>query len=332
MNRKANTSYDKYLASIHARNITPEEIIRSTVKEATGKDFASKKRIIAGEINEVYDITLTDDKHVILRISRSGHPNFKQEKWAIERCKQAGIPVPNILFIKYVTLGDQEISMCLMEKVEGEPLERGSINFNLLNREVRQSYIKQAGEILSKIHSIKTEGFGWIVGNGKGQFATSSGLISDLLSRREEFIAMAREENIKATDIDEALEIIKGFQKDYAKIAPCLNHGDYSHKHMMVKGNKITAIFDWGGVRSDTPIYDFANWDYWFGEDIPTAWLKGGYKNKALFDDNFDNFLHMLRVFKGLEILSWYHKEHYKQAVEKAKEKLLKDLRYFKSL
>lgn len=55
----------------------------------------------------------------------------------------------------------------------------------------------------------------------------------------------------------------------------------------MAKGNEIVAILDWGDVRSDSPLFDFANWDYWFDDVTPTEWLMEGYTNKKLFDSDF---------------------------------------------
>lgn len=292
--------------------------------------MVSKLKIIAGEANEVYDLTLDDGKHVILRISTSSHPNFLQEKWALEKVKKMDVPVPEILLIKFLTIEGKEKSLCLMEKVEGEPLERGNLDFNTLDLSLRRNLINQAGEILARIHSVTTEGFGWIIGEGQAKFKTSDELIDNLVDKRDEIEQMAKEEDIDQVHIEDAYKIIKSFSGVYSKVSPRLNHGDYSHKHFMVKDNKITCILDWGGVRSDTPIYDFVNWDYWFGEYIPTEWLKEGYTNKSLFDKNFDDSLHMWRLFKGLEILNWYHQQRYKPAVKTAKIKLLNDLAYFK--
>lgn len=323
-------SYQKYLASVHTKWVTPDEIIQEIVKEGTGKQIAFKQRIIAGEANEVYNITLGNNKNVILRISKSAYPNFLQEKWAIEKVKTLGVPTPKILLIKHFTIDGKEKSACLMDKVDGEPLERGKINFDKLDLRLKKKLINQAGEILSKIHSVETQGFGWIIGEGKAEQETSDALIDGLLNKHELFEKMAEEEALSKDIVTKALDIIRGFKGLYSKVKPHLNHGDYSHKHFMVKGDRIVAILDWGGVRSDTPVYDFAWWDYWFGEYIPTEWLREGYSNKELFDNNFDDFLHLLRLFRGLETLNWYHQEKYKPAVEKAKIKLLKDLEYFK--
>ncbi len=324
------TDYEKYLASVHARLETPDKIIQEIVKEGTGLEVVSKKKIVAGEANEVYDISTNNQQNVILRISPHGSPDFQQEVWAIDAARKVGVPAPTIFLVKYVTISGQDRSMCLMEKLDGESLERGGIDFGKLDPKVQRDLIVQGGEILSRIHSIKTEGIGWIVGVGEGQYASSDELIDNLVGKRDQFERMASSKDFDEANIGRALDIIESYRSWYSSVEPRLNHGDYGHKHFMMKDNRITGIIDWGGVRSDTPIYDIAMWDYWFGEYIPTEWLKEGYVNKELFGGNFEDVLHMLRLFKGLEILDWYHQQAYKPAVEKAKAKLLADLDYFK--
>lgn len=243
---KKSDKYAQYLTSVHLKWVTPDETIRGIVKDGTGVALASKQRIIAGEANEVYDITLANNQHVILRISKSGYPNFLQEKWAIEKVQKLGVPVPVILLIKHFKIDDEEKSACLMEKVNGEPLERGSIDFNSLDLNLRRNLINQAGEILSKIHSIKTEGFGWIIGEGKPEFKTSDDLINRLMDKRDEFLQTAAEEDVDIVFVKKALDIIENFRDIYSKVKPYLNHGDYSHKHFMVKNDKLVAILDWG--------------------------------------------------------------------------------------
>lgn len=321
--------YNKYLRSLHSKKQTPEEIIRSFVKEGTGKDIVSKNKIISGEVNEVYEINLSDDSKVILRISSNGSPDFQQEQWAIKECKKIGIPAPDIFLVKYQTIDSKKYGFCLMEKIEGDTLERGKLNFDDLTLDEKKNYIHQAGEILSKIHSIATTGWGWII-KDRGEYDSSGDLFENWMVKKGNYAKIAREENIKASIIDKANELVEIFKIRYELKKPCLNHSDFAHKHFMVRGSKIVAILDWGSVRSDLPTYDFANWDFWFGENIPTEWLKDGYINKELFDNDFDDFLHFIRITKALENLDWYHKQKYSEMVEKIKVKLLKDVGYFK--
>lgn len=317
------SDYEKYLASLHNQLHTSDEIIHDVVKEGTGLDLISKEKIIAGEANEVYDITLSNNNHVILRISKQGNPNFQQEKWAIEQVKKVGVPAPEILLIIYKTIDGQEHSFCLMEKVDGEPLERGNMDFNKLSEQTRKSYIIQAGEILSKIHSIKTKGYGWISGE-KSEFETIDEVIEQIVKMKESLYQFADKHTV-----DQTMNIVEKYKIQYASLPTFLNHGDYSHKHFMVKNHHIVSIIDWGGVRSDSPIMEFAAWDYWFGEYIPTLWLMEGYQNKQLFNNEFEEMLHFLRIIRGIEVISWYSMQNYKQGVQLALKKLKDDVEYF---
>jgi len=47
-----------------------------------------------------------------------------------------------------------------------------------------------------------------------------------------------------------------------------------------------------------------------------------------LFLENFDEILHWIRLNNGLGVLWWYYDQKYFEAVEKAKEKLYKDLSF----
>ncbi len=323
------SEYDKYLASLHSNLVTPDEFIRDVVKEGSGSEMLEKHRIIAGEVSEVYKIILVNHKELILRISRSGYPNFQQEIWAIKQVKQVGVSAPTILLVKYLPINGKEYSFCLMEKLEGGPLERGDIKFWEYTAEEQAAYIRQAGELLSRIHSIKTNGFGWIIGEGKPQYENSEDLINEWLNKVERFQKIMESQNFAKTKIDRAIKIVSELKEVYKNVVPSLNHADFGHKHFMVIGDKIVGIIDWGSVRSDSAVYDFACWDYWFGHYIPTKWLQEGYVNKDVFDDSFEDILHRIRIMKGLEVLDWYDREHYIQMVKDALEKLQKDIQYF---
>ncbi len=148
------------------------------------------------------------------------------------------------------------------------------------------------------------------------------------MKRQPRMYEIAEKESLDKDYIERAFKIADQFRDVYSKTSPHLNHGDFSHKHFMVKENKIISIIDWGSIRSDTPVYDFVNWDYWLGHYIPTEWLIEGYENKQLFDNDFQTILHTIRVMKGLEIIDWYFQK-YQKAVNEGLQKLIKDLKYF---
>lgn len=328
--KKKYKNFEEYLKIIHANLITPDEIIYGAVRKATGETPVSKNRIVAGEVNEVYDTTLKNNNHVIVRISRKGKLEFEREKWAIKKCKKVGIPVPEILLVEHLKVDKELLSICVQEKLPGEVLERGSIDYHKLNKECIKKIIVQAGEILSKIHSVKTTGFDYIDGKGQGKFKSIDEFISEKINRREKFIKLAKKINFDTKLMEKILNIIIDNLNKYRQTNPCLNNGDYAPKHIVVKGEKITGILDWGEASSNFPVYDFARWDYWFSDELPLSWLEEGYLSKELFNEDFENNLHCAKLDVGLDILSWYSSQNYARAVENAKKKLLKDLVFYK--
>ena len=63
-----------------------------------GVGVDSLKRIVAGEVNEVYD-TKTKDGNFIVRISRGEENRFLTEKWALNAARDVGVPTPQMFFI-----------------------------------------------------------------------------------------------------------------------------------------------------------------------------------------------------------------------------------------
>lgn len=322
--------YKRYLDYLHSKQETPEEIIRDVVKEGAGLELVSKQRIVAGEVNEVYDILLDNRSHVILRISPNGSPDFQQEQWAMQKCRDLGVPVPEILLITYSVVHGKEYGFCLMKKIGGNLLERGDVDFSILSIGEQRSYINQGGKILSRIHSIQTTGFGKIIGDGKSHYSDAEQSFSSWVGKEDTYETIAREADLDLAIVRTAFKTGISLKKRLLAVQPCLNHGDYFPKHLTIRKGRIAGILDWGEVRSDSPIYDFANWDFWVGKRFPIEWLKDGYSNRTLFNDEFEDLFHFMKITIGLEVLDWYSKQEYKGRVEKTKEKLVHDISYFK--
>ncbi len=320
----------KYLESISEKSEVSDDLIFKFVLENTRKNVVSKTRIIAGEVNEVYEIILEDNSIVILRISQRGRPEFQQEQWAIGLCQKVGVPIPKILQIQYHKINGSERGFCLMEKSRGELLERGSIKIDTIGQDKLKQYANQAGEILSKIHNVGVTGWGQIVGEGRTPYSDALQMWDEWLKDWKSYEKLATEVGLDGTTMDFAYKICNKYKKQLSSSEPCLNHGDYFPKHFMIDGEEIIGILDWGEIRGDSPVYDFANWDYWVGDRFPLPWLQEGYISKGVFNDGFDDLLHFMKIRICLENMEWYHKQKYLRRVEKSKEKLIICLEHFK--
>src|SRR5258707_9632958 len=109
MSQTATSSYLKrrdrgwaaMVAAAQAAWQSPPDLIAGAVRRATGTDMARHERIMAGLSNEVYAASAVDGQAVIVRISHAPGPQFEQERWAIERCRDVGVPVPEMLLLEH---------------------------------------------------------------------------------------------------------------------------------------------------------------------------------------------------------------------------------------
>lgn len=323
------SDYQKYLQQIHSRMATPEEIVNQVVFEAVGIHVKNRVRVVAGEANEVYDVELSNGDHVFVRISRSEDLVFERENWAIDRCKEVGLSVPEVIVVKYVEVGGQSLQICLQQKLNGSPLERGDLDMHSLPKTELQDLMGQAGEVLSRIHSINTYGFGEIDGSGKGDVKSFKELMAEHIGQESIYLPIAEKAGFDLDKMRKAFTILERENTSLPDIEPKLNHGDFGPKHIMVQNGKISGILDFGEVQGNSPVHDLSRWDYWYGDEIPFEWLKAGYSDKSIFNENFENLYHLDRIHSGLGVLWYYQSNDYQEGINKVFRRLLSDLQYY---
>lgn len=320
--------YDEYLSRKHANLVTPQDIIDSVIKKATGQKIISQKRLMLGEKNEVYDIKL-QDKNVILRIAHAEYDAFGKEKWALTRCKESGVSVPEVLFVEDFEIDGKFRSACVLEKLSGVPL-RARMEQKTISDKDLNHILHKAGEILSQIHTIIPTGFGRIDENGQGEYPTWGSYILKRAKDINEYKEKGKAVDISPRDIDTVFQILDSHQEIYRTVAPHLLHSDYGYEHIMVNGNEITGIIDFGNIKGGDPVYDFAWWQFFYGDNERTQSLKNGYTNRELFKGNFDTKLNLYLLNLSLSLLAYYFEGNFKDGMSIAKRNMKKSLNYFK--
>jgi len=185
--------YAQHLRDVHSKLAAPEEFILEALKDVSVGGIVSKRRIIAGEANEVYDIRTSDERDLIVRISRDREKDFEQERWAIDQCRKRDVPVPTILAIKHFCEGTNPIDICIQDKLAGDLL---SIAAASLPRDTVRDICVRIGELLTRVHGIRTKGHGYLNYQGEGQFRFTS----DTLAREEErYLTLAKRTGFEET-------------------------------------------------------------------------------------------------------------------------------------
>src|SRR5262245_4473628 len=93
--------FQDWLRQHYERMVTPRVLLDSMVLKAAGSVPASLRRIVVGQMNEVYDVATPGGAHVIVRVSHDENPRFEAERWALDAARRAGVPTPRVLWIEH---------------------------------------------------------------------------------------------------------------------------------------------------------------------------------------------------------------------------------------
>lgn len=323
--------YGRYLTELHASRNTSQEVILDVVKEATGLTPKEEPiRITAGEVNEVYDVVLPARNNVVVRISKGEHPAFLAEQWAIGECQKVGVPVPAILLIKHIPGGEKVVSFCVQEKLPGDTLERGKVDFHKLDSELLRTLMHQSAEMLYRMNSIPVRQFGELNELGVGKFSTFEAMLRERPDEEDEYLSLARELGIPERDMRRALNLIAQAGHIYRDVQPVFCHGDFAPKHIMFQENRLTGILDFGEVTGHHPIFDFARWEYWYDTGLAYQYLKEGYPDQSIFSPENQKLARLLQLDMCLVTIYWYSQERYPKGIKHGVDKLKQTLDYFK--
>lgn len=319
--------YRNYLEQKHSRFNTPSEVVDSVVKKAIGLSPVSRKKLVLGEVNEVYDLQ-TDGQEVIVRISRSKHPRFYAEKWAIDQCRQVGVPAPNVFLIERAAANNEQLTLCVEEKLPGEPLDN-LLESPFVNEDWKKEIVKEAGFVLANIHSVKTQGYGSLDQDGKGLYDSWGAYILETAAKRERLMEASKNIGLDFHYIEEATRILEGYKEMYRNVDSRLMHGDYGPKHILVSENKISGIIDFEGCKAGDIARDFAWWEYFRGDTLPVNWLIEGYEKTGELGENFELRMQLCLLSLGLTMVDYYEHEHNTSGINHAKAHLVTDLNRF---
>ena len=188
-----------------------------------------------GVMNNVF---LTKDVVVRMPRTTNNFSNFPGERWAIERAREQGVPAPLIIAV------DTSNSLVPVHYMVTERLPGRQVN------ESTPEMCRAVGEMLSRIHKVKTVGYSRLDENGTGIKADWSANISAKRSILPELAKIDASLAKRAESVYDDLEKLPQ--------QPCLVHGDYGLHNMLFSEGKLTGIFDFSG-KSDSSYYDIGD-------------------------------------------------------------------------
>ena len=311
--------YDKHLASLHDAWATPPTVVARLVAEVANVAVLDIRRVVEGEQNEVYDVTVEGAPSVIVRISHGGAAAFEREAWVLGECAARGVRAPRVHGLRRVRVDGEPLAAMVMDKVHGDRLCDVDLGETALRRVLRE-----IGAWLTELHSIPVEGFGYVDGDGVGKLATADAWLAGLTSTSLAFEDAGRAVGLPATTIRNWLrEIVDALRAAPPRVA--LIHNDLLAGHVMVHDGKLSGIIDFGEVAAEPAASDFAKWDFVESERFPVEWIEDGYRDASLFQPPNDRTYEALWLATGLWRLRWYYETGFELGAGAARDRLLSE-------
>ncbi len=301
------TEYARHLADLHAGFEAPAEQIAAAARAVTHSPILAMRRIVHGEANEVYDIGFESGRNVILRIARRVEAVFEKEAWAIGRCRALGMAVPEVLSVQSLQGEAEALELCFLEKLPGQRLS-DSLS---LPREVLRSVVRELGEQISRMHAIGPSDLGDAV-----RFFEND--TDDFLATEAEFVELGGNAGLDRRALQRAFRFFETVMARHAPLPHSVTHNDLRACHVLVHEGRLSGIIDFGQVSMDSPINEFAKWDYWEDPALPVAWLQEGYSDKSLFGAGYVELFQAFRIANALWALRWYALTGFAAGVDRA--------------
>ncbi len=308
----------QHLAALHSAWATPLDVVVAVVGEVTKAPVVECRRIVDGEVNEVYDVTVEQGPAVIVRISHKGSEDHDREAWVLGQCASRGIRAPRVHALRRVEVGGELRSVMVMEKLPGERLA----DLDLDEVDVRR-VLGEVGAWLKQLHTIPVQGLGSLDGSGVGTFETLDEWLAGVAREAPAFEAAGRSVGFEPATVRGWLrEIDDSFRAAPPRLT--MSHNDLLAVHVLVHDGRLSGIIDFGVVAAEPAANDFALWDFREGRRFPVEWLQAGYGDPSLFEPPNDRIYRALWLLHGLWYLRHYHVTGFRPGVEAGRARLLR--------
>lgn len=146
-----------FLHRRHEGYQTPRSVLEQIVRDVMGDTLATRDAVTVGYANEVYRVVTQAGAAIVVRIARHGGVRFREEAWALDQCRRAGVPVPQVYGVRAIEDGPARADVMVMQHLPGEAL--GDV-YPSLSEQRQQDIMSELGGLLRAMHAVPVAAFG----------------------------------------------------------------------------------------------------------------------------------------------------------------------------
>jgi Ser/Thr protein kinase RdoA (MazF antagonist) len=306
---------DEFLRRRHAAYTTPEALTAALVERAIGQRATAREQIVRGYDSEVYAVVAERGDELVVRIRRHGGVGYASEAWALEQCRAAGVPVPEVLLLDTIAGDDGSHEAMVQRQLAGRPL---SERLPTLTSDQRARLFAELGAALSAMHGIAVGGFYRRHANDRWDFPDWQSVMASHIAERRAEAPIIEHCGFSAAEVAAMLNMMERYRDEFACPQPVLCHSDLGADHIFVSHDgHLAGLIDFGDFAGGTPIGDIAQ----LGVNMPQLdlrLLQPGYSRPGVFDERFERHLLLHNVGTQMGYLAHYVNQKMMHEVEPA--------------
>lgn len=280
---------------------TTPETLGLLINEAISWKPQTIERVVAGISNEVYKLKHSDNEYagVIIRIHRGEYDGFAREQWAMDEVSRFGVPTPKIVKIDTFDTGKELLTYCVESELEG--LTLSDLLDGSLTEEDRVYYAKLSGELLAKIHMVRTIGFGHLIKQGEAEYKS----LQESMDQNKDHDILLEAANAIDLSGDYIEDAISRIDKISSIESPHLLHIDYAPKHIFINNKQPVGIIDFEACMSGITSADINRWRTQESR-ITIKELISGYENVRKLPSYFWDTMYLVQVHSALRSILYH--------------------------
>lgn len=255
--------------------MSAEAAVAAFVGEHLGCQATAVQRVPAFATNAVYEVEAGGHRLVVK--ASPLHDALRGEAWACGQGSSAGCLAPAVL--GFGRLGScAGMSAFLMNRIDGSPLAWP------------HPLLREVGVRLRRLHEVRLPGFGCLSdaswddeGRLSLRHGSWRGFLDDVV---RDVRALAGSYAVAAAVADAFARALDARGQALAAVeSGSLCHGDLKAGHVLVAGDRLAGVIDWGDAVAGDPVWDIARFAHRADATSLSLLLEGYDAQAALADD-----------------------------------------------
>lgn len=279
------------------------DVLSWLVSQACAEGVAASKRNLgSGRAREVHEVVTASGARLVIRGEAHESNGLDQEAWFLARARQAGVPVPEVVWLGAAETPAGPKTVMVQTAVAGRPL---SIMLPGMSAGQRRSAARTSGQVIARLHSVPVDGFYRRHADGSFEFADSAALqAADLANRLDNLRSLAGAGLLTQAEVRRAEGLLPETVAARGDGPAVLCHGELFPDHIFVAAGEdeavtVTGLIDFGDACGGRPLDDLALL-CWEWPEVDRAALAAGYGAAPFWTDQGRRLaLSQLRILIG---------------------------------